>query len=286
MTCITSHFGPFVIPSSANQTDWKTAVTNMLNGQCDFTPPGTLATIYQVKTFTDSGNGKNYCVAMEIKDANNDGKVDNGWGTFIVNNLATRETSHTAPHATDDLTTENQAISLFKNTNSRTFLMSGAPRTLGVSTCQDNLGYNASDAAHNIDHFFFDATEAMDAWYGTRTWWQIQWHGMAVDTCDPVNAYIAHGFTTAPPADSKNVALKNNILKYHPTWTVTVPGDNPPCSLNATQNVEGRFLNGVPRSSCCGTDATTFRYKFLHIEQQPNFRNPADWLQAVLDTFP
>ncbi len=286
VTCITSHFGPFVIPSAQNQTDWKSVATFMLNAQCDFTPPGTLIGIYQVKTFTDSGNGKNYCVAMEIKDADNNGQVDKGWGTFIVNNLPSREVNHSAPHAIDDIGTEDQAIGLFKGTNSRSFLMTGATRNIGVSNCQDNLGYAASDASHNIDHFFFNATEALDAWYGTTPWWQIQWHGMAVDTCPGVNAYIAHGFTTAPPADSKTVALKNNIKKYHPTWSVTNPGDSPSCSLNATSTVEGRFLNGVPRSSCCGTEATSYHYKFIHIEQQPGYRTASDWLQAVIDTFP
>ncbi len=285
VTCIVSHFGPFVIPSSQNQADWRTVVTNMLNGQCDFTPPGTLVGIYQVKTFSDGGNGKSYCVAMEIKDANANNQVDNGWGTFIAYNGATREVNHTAPHAVSDISTQDEAVTLFKNTNSRSFMMSGASRDLGTSTCQDNLGYFASDAAHNIDHFFFAGTEALNSWYGATAWWQIQWHGMAVDTCT-TNAYIAHGFNTAPPPDSKSVALKNNILRYHPTWSVTVPGDSLSCSLNATTNVEGRFLNGVARPSCCGTEATTYHYKFIHIEQDPNYRNPADWLQAVLDTWP
>jgi hypothetical protein len=285
VTCIASHFGPFVIPSSQNQTDWRTVVTNMLNAQCDFAPPGSLAVVYQVRAFTDTGNGRNYCVAIEIQDANNNGQVDHGWGTFIVYNAATREINHTAPHAVSDISTETQAVSLFKNTNSRSFMMSGASRDLGTSNCQGDSGYAASDAAHNIDHLFFAGTEALSSWYGSTSWWQIQWHGMAVDTCT-TNAYISHGFATAPPPDSKTVALKNNILKYHPTWSVTVPGGSPSCSLNATENVEGRFLNGVPRTSCCGTNATTYLYKFIHIEQDPNYRNPSDWLQAVLDTWP
>lgn len=285
--CIKSHFGSFVIPSSVNQTDWKTIVAKMLNGQCDFGSPGSLSTIYQVKTFTDSLNGKNYCVAMETQDTNpKDGRVDNGWGTFVVNNLTLREVNQSAPHAVSDADTENQAITLFKSTDSRSFLMSGAIRSIGTSSCQTNLGYSASDASHNIDHFFFAATEVLDSWYGARAWWQIQWHGAAATTCPGVNVYISHGFGTAPPANSMTKALKNNIMKYHPAWSVTVPGDSPSCSLNATNNVEGRLLNGVSRTNVCRTSAASYQYKFIHIEQQPGYRSANDWQQAIIDTFP
>lgn len=287
VSCITSHFGPFVIPSSTNQSDWKSVVLNMLNGQCDISATGTLSSVYQVRTFTDSSNGKNYCVAIEVKDSNpNDGLADNGWGTFIVNNTPSREVNQSAPHAVSDIATQDQAIGLFKSTNSRSFLMSGTRRSIGTSSCQSNLGYASSDASHNTDHFFFDATEILDAWYGSRLWWQIQWHGAAASTCPGVNVYISHGFSSAPATNYITVALKNNIKKYHSGWTVTVPGYIPSCSLNATTNVLGRFLNGVTPAQSCQTNASNYRHKFIHIEQQPGFRSAAYWHQAIMDTFP
>lgn len=287
VSCIVGHFGSFVVPSSSNQSDWKVLVTAMLHGQCDFAAPGSLLGIYQVKTFTDTDDAKQYCVAMEVQDTGQaDGKVDYGWGTFIVNNAPSREINHSAPHAVSDATTQDEAVALFKRTNSRSFLMSGAKRDIGTSACQNNLGYQASDAAHNADSFFTDATEAIDAWYGARTWWQIQWHGMATSICPNVNVFLSHGFGTPPPADAKTVALKRNVLKYHPTWVTTVPGDSPSCSFIASENVSGRFLNGVPRENACGTAASQYHYKFIHIEQQPGYRSVSDWYQAVVDTFP
>ncbi len=286
VTCIVSHFGPFVIPTSVEQTDFRTVVRAMLNGQCDtITLPATLVSIYTVKTFNDSGNSKAYCVFYETRDANNNGQVDKGWGTFFVNNAPQRELNIAVAHPVDDIATEDQGIGVFKGTNSRTFLLAGATRNTGVSTCQDSLGYAASDAAHNIAHMFFAATQEVDAWYGAMTWYQLQFHGMAVDSCS-TNVYMTHGVTTPPAPSDKLSILKSNVLNYHPTWIVTVPGDSPSCSLNATTNTEGRFLNGVPVSSCCSTNASSYTQKFFSIEQDPNMRSASDWIQAVIDTFP
>ena len=58
-------------------------------------------------------------VLMEVRDANSNGSVDRGWGTFIVNNDAMRELSHQAPHPISDSTTEIQAITIFKENDSR-----------------------------------------------------------------------------------------------------------------------------------------------------------------------
>lgn len=285
VTCIVGHFGGFVVPTSSEQTDFRTVVTQMLDGSCSITLPASLTTVYTVKTFTDSGNSKTYCLMYETGDSNGDNKVDKGWGTVIVNNAPARELNQAAAHPVDDIATQDQAIGLFKATDSRTFLLAGATRNFGVSSCQDDLGYAASDAAHNIATMFFAATQALDAWYGARSWWQLQWHGMAVDSCS-AEVYMTHGVTTPPKSTDKVAILKQNILKYHPTWLVQVPGDSPSCSLNATTNVEGRFLNGVPVTSCCTTGATSYSQKFLSIEQDPNMRAASDWVQAVLDTWP
>src|SRR5262249_52160043 len=100
----------YVAPSSQQRTDYRTVVNQMLHGQCDATLPASLASTLQRRTFTDSQNGKSYCLLMETKDANDDGYVDKGWGTFIVSNSAVREISHQAPHPIYDGDTANQAI--------------------------------------------------------------------------------------------------------------------------------------------------------------------------------
>src|SRR4029434_8972862 len=106
-TCIRNQMpkgGPngFVAPNAAEQADWRAVVNRMLRGLCDFTLPASLRGIMQIRTFTDSANGRNYCVLLEVRAADGNGSVgngsvDRGWGTFIVNNGAMRELSHQAP---------------------------------------------------------------------------------------------------------------------------------------------------------------------------------------------
>src|SRR5262245_59572507 len=73
----------FVVPSAAEQADWRGVVNRMLRGQCDFALPASLNMIMQIKTFTDISNGRNYCVLMEVSnEKGNDTIVDRGWGTF------------------------------------------------------------------------------------------------------------------------------------------------------------------------------------------------------------
>ena len=283
-TCIASQMpasgsNGFVPPSAQEQTDWRSVVTQMLNGACDFALPASLAANAQVRTFTDTGSGKSYCLLMEVLDANNNGKVDKGYGTFIVNNSATLEISHQASHPLYDIGTENQAINTFAGTNSRSYVMAGAHRNAnsGSSTCQSS--YAPADAAHNINNMFHQTQIALMAFYGGNEWQAIQWHGMAVDTCDE-NAFLSHGVAVNPAAGDKNLELKNAMTSAHPTWSLGTPVSGG-CSLNATDNVQGRLINGVPAANVCTTAASSYNGTFLHIEQDPGFRTASDWIPSV-----
>ena len=274
----------FIAPTAAEQADWRAVVSQMLGGSCSFTLPASIAAAAEMRTFTDTGTGKSYCLLMETLDANNNGKVDRGWGAFMVNPTATLEISHQAPHPISDSTTENQAIGIFGGTNSRSYLVAGAHRLAnsGSSSCQSS--YGPADAAHNVNNMFHATNLELMAFYGSTSWQAIQWHGMAADTCSGAEAYLSHGRTVAPAPGDKNLALKNSMLGYHPTWDVETPGTNA-CTLNATDNTQGRLLNGVPASSVCGTAAGSYTGTFLHIEQDPGFRTPSDWIPSVSEVW-
>jgi hypothetical protein len=275
----------FVAPTTSEQNDWRLVVNQMLSGSCNFALPASLASIMQLRSFTDAASGKSFCLFMEVLDANGNGKVDRGWGTFLVNPAAAREISHQAPHPISDSTTENQAIGMFGGTDSRSYLMAGAHRSAnsGASACQS--GYGPADVAHNVANMFHATNAELMAFYGATAWQAIQWHGMAADTCSAAQVYLSHGRAVSPAPGDKNLELKNTMLGYHPTWDLEVPGTGA-CTLNATDNTQGRLLNGVPAASVCGTAATSYTGRFLHIEQDPGFRLPADWIPAVNDTWP
>lgn len=275
----------FVAPSSAEQDDWRTVVNQMLQGSCGFSLPASLLGIARISNFSDSSNGRSYCVLMEVRDANGDGFVDRGWATFVVYGAATRELSHQAPHPIADSTTELQAITIFKETESRSYLMAGAHRNANSAPSACQSSYKEADAAHNTASMFHATNRELMAYYGATAWNAIQWHGMAADTCPSTHVYASHGVNVLPTADDKISQLRDNLLIHHPAWDIDLPGAGA-CSLNATDNTQGRLLNGVAAASVCATTAaSSYSGRFIHIEQDPNYRDAGDWIAPVEDTW-
>ncbi|WP_437961601.1 hypothetical protein WME76_19450 [Sorangium sp. So ce119] len=277
--------GMFVAPNSTQMSAWRSVVRAMMRGTCNTALPTSLSSFMRIRLLRDAANGRRYCVLMETGDQDEDGFVDRGTGTFIVDAAAERELSHTAPHPLSDMTTETEAITIFKETRSRSLVLAGTHRdaSLAVSNCQSST--MLSDVAHNVANMFHATHLELAAHYGPRPWWVISWHGMAEDTCRAVDVLLSHGMDVPPVEGDRALELRNNLLAYHPGWRVGLPGGGM-CSLNGTTNVQGRYLNGVPASSVCGRPAARYSGRFVHIEQDPEFRDPDSWIAAVMDTWP
>ena len=102
----------------------------------------------------------------------------------------------------------------------------------------------------------------------------------------PSHVFPSHGLDIAPAPTDKIAVLRDRLLLHHPTWRVDLPGYGA-CILNATENVQGRLLNGIPAERVCCTPASSYTQKFIHIEQDPDdFRNPSNWIAPITDTFP
>ena len=275
----------YVAPTSTQRADWRTVVNQMLRGSCDFAVPPSLTGIVQVRTFTDTDNGRSYCLLMEVLAQNGNKFVDHGFGTFIVFNSATRQLSHQAVHPIADRMTERQAVTVFKATDSRSYLMAGAHRDANsaASTCLPSAP--ESDASHNSNTMVQATNEELLAYYGAASWFAIQWHGMAASRCPDTDVYLSHGRDVTPAPTDKISVLRGNVLLQHKTWRVDVPGSSS-CNLNATENMQGRLLNGVAGGCVCCTAASSYTQKFIHIEQDPSFRDPGDWIVPVTATFP
>lgn len=285
----------YVAPTFAQRADWRIVVNQMLQGSCDFAVPVSLNDIVQVKTFRDTGNGRDYCLLMEVRDQNGDGRVDNGFGTFIVYSKAPRQLSHQAVHPIADSDTDTQAVTVFKATDSRSFLMAGAHRDANAapSAClPDRL---ESDASHNANTMVQATNEELLAYYGAASWFAIQWHGMAGETCQGTDVYLSHGLNVKPAPTDKIKVLCDKLALPPLTWKVDLPKSDfcnldlpgsESCDLNATENIQGRLLNGVTAERVCCTAASSYTQKFIHIEQHKEFRNPSDWIEAITDTFP
>jgi hypothetical protein len=288
----------YVKPGATQRADFRSVFTQMLQGQCGFALPASLLPAMQMRSFADSGNGRSYCLLMEVADADNDGFVDRGWGTFIVYNGATRELSHQAPHPKfstassgdpGDSYTERESIRIFKQTDARSYLMCGARRSANSKPSKCQSDYEVADCAHNVNTLFHAANEALNAHYGAADWTALQWHGMAEDSCRET-MFLSLGFDADPPAGSKILRLRDAIRAERPKWRVDTPDTS--CGLNATENPTGRMLNGVPTAKACSKAASTPSHKFIHIEQDVPVIGKdlegvaASWADAVSAAFP
>lgn len=83
--------------------------------------------------------------------------------------------------------------------------------------------------------------------------------------------------------------LQQNLSLSFPSKHISLPSDSN-CTLTATKNVFGRYLNGIQSESVCSKAATrkTATGEFIHAEQSRAARSPVNynaWSQAVLNTF-
>jgi len=280
----------FGVPDNTAIGDWKQVAAQMLAGKCDdLTLPASLKNAYTISTFKDNENNSSYCVLMETLDENQNGYVDRGWGTFIVNNKPSRELSIQVPHVLYDIDTDAQGIGVFKGTNARSFLLAGAHRDANPArtTCEPSTGQGEADPAHNTAAMFLPTTQALLDYYNAngKAWVAIQFHGMGTTDCAGVGAFMTYGFDAIPKPGDKILELKANIAKQRTAWVVTTPGDQPTCSLTGGTNVQSRFLNGIPSDQVCKTGATAYSSKFIHIEQKRELRTVADWAAAINATW-
>jgi len=143
----------------------------------------------------------------------------------------------------------------------------------------------------------------------------IQMHGKASTTCASDTIFLSSGLGTCifffcprgstshffsgnsnasiqwytNSVDRPVKRLKSNVKLTFPSWTVSLPSDSD-CSLTATTNVVGRYLNNVNIANVCTVGATpsTATGEFIHIEQASEARsgtNYALWSQAVSNSF-
>ena len=101
------------------------------------------------------------------------------------------------------------------------------------------------------------------------------------------DVYPSHGLDVEPAYTDKIRVLRDKLMLHHdnPKWRVNLPGSGS-CDQTATENIQGRLLNGVAAERVCSTAASSYTQKFIHIEQHKEFRDPNDWIAPITDTFP
>ncbi len=292
VACVAAHMpeggsGGYVPPLAAERAAWQATVQAMLADTCEPALPAELAPHYERRWL---GGRTGLCVLVETLDADGDGRVDRGWGTFAVASRPRRELHIQVPHPLYDIATETQALAVFKGVDARSFLLAGSHRDANParSTCQPSTGEGEADAGHNDSSLFFIAMQSLFEFYNAngKAWTAIQFHGMGASSCPGVDAFMTYGFAAPPKPGDKILDLRANIAARDQKWVITVPGDSPACNLTGGTNVGGRLLNNVPADQVCATGATAYSGKFIHIEQKTNLRAAiADWIAAINATW-
>jgi hypothetical protein len=172
---------------------------------------------------------------------------------------------------------------VFKDTDSRSFLMAGAHRNANSAASACLPDERESDPSHNVNTMVQATNEELLAYYGATPWFAIQWHGMRAATCDTTDIHLSHGVDGT--LDGKIAILRDKVKLHNQGWGVSLAGEGS-CDRNATENMQGRLLNGVAAERVCCTAASSITQKFIHIEQHMEFRSPTGWIAPITDAFP
>nr|GAT45053.1 predicted protein [Mycena chlorophos] len=307
-------------PAAEQLYDWTTLINSVLSvdGNCSSIPvPPSIAEIYSLSLFSDI-SGPQYCVLSERYSS--EGAYTKGWGLFVVPATANGvqcDIHLSAPHPQYDLFTPEQAGALFKAVGARSLLIAGRQRMAYAlpSDCviptSNTTVYYKTDPAHDTDEPFFPASLAIHAWQETRgggcpsSCAFIQLHGKSASTCSTDTAFLSGGLGRDPaslewytspasrPVKRLKFALINAFASVNSSFTFSLPSDSS-CSLVATDNVFGRFLNGVPVADVCTQSASAEKAKgeFVHVEQAIVLRESGGegvyeaWAQALKEAFP
>jgi hypothetical protein len=141
----------------------------------------------------------------------------------------------------------------------------------------------------------------------------IQFHGKGDSTCPTDQAFLSSGFSKLSKQitrcdafltdllDSSALSwyendtrpirrLQGHLQEQFPLWNASTPADDKGCSLSATLNVFGRYVNGVDEEDVCVQPASSVDAagEFIHIEQATVSRISdafEGWAAAIAATF-
>lgn len=288
VACVAAHMpeggsGGYVPPLVAERAAWQGAVRAMLAGSCDPALPSEFALHYERRWL---GGRTGLCVLVETLDADGDGRVDRGWGTFAVASRPQRELHIQVPHPLYDVDTEHQGAAVFDAIAGRSFLLAGAERNANprLSSCQ--VDYLEADVAHDTATMFHATVEVLAEELGPRDGVVVQLHGLGAGYCTGVDVFATLGGPWAPAAGSRLELLADALTALRPAWRVRVPGQSPPCDFTGGSNVQGRLLNGVEGELVCTRAASTPGERFIHVEQKRACRETEAWALALAQVWP
>jgi hypothetical protein len=283
----------YIAPADSEFAQWSTAASFILQGLYHEADSCASLIGYQVILFSDITTvpSHEYAVLAEVAGHNH------FWGLFVFNTEPIRpDLAIQSPHPLNDSNTGRQAIRMFKNLGAAAFMISGAHRCnnpefspcSGTTTSCNSSGepYRISDQPHSAVGTFQATTMVLSSFFPEMVFVQV--HGFAKLAGDP-DLIMSYGTSAAPAGEDKLVMLRDNFALEDATLTFKVAHvDLGWIRLIATQNTQGRFLNGA--ADPCNDYASASSGHFIHVEQaMPKLRDTeANWNKfsnALANTF-
>jgi len=202
-----------------------------------------------------------------------------GAGTYVLALNPSRNLVLEAPHADYDKGTLRQTAEQLVLLNARALLITGTHRCANAAatpcltgtTRACNGALRVSDAAHYSQSYFMAAHQAARSMFPDSL--ALSVHGM--EGGDGEVAMISDG--TNELRSGPSVQLKELLIRAFGQggiFSCNAASDSGHAALCGTTNVQGRFDN--LSAEACTQKAPSSTGRFLHLEQAPSLRDPAN----------
>ncbi len=264
----------YVPPTDAERETYRSALSNLLDGDTESALEGLESLGMEIVDFTDV-TGPTFILIRENQSPLR------GWGLYAINTSALRNLLLEAPHPGADLGTETQAAGLFLDVSARGLLIAGthrcaspdaSPCTGTTSVCSASSAdepFRVSDTAHDAGQIFQITHEVLlNSDFSLKA---VALHGFEREEGDP-HAFVSNG--TDKPFNAE--ALANRFaarLNEITSLTDAARSCNDAGSsarLCGTHDVQGRYANGS--ADACTGEAPGATGRFLHVEQSLDLR--------------
>lgn len=248
---------------------------------------------YEVVEFLDSGTATTFHILEENVEPGDAGFRGLGIYVFDRGVGATDRLILQAPHPINDSLTLAQIGLAIPQLRPRVAMIPGTHRnnSTTVTPCDGTFegggSYRVSDVAHYDVNFFHPAHEELENSVPCTI--TIQFHGFCTcnypsltDDCVVSNGVGAPAVGMPARVLAARIDAQGFVANDGGGGDLTTAAlyDEDTTSLGGTNNLQGRFTNGVAPADVCDTDATTASERFVHLEQDLDVREEP---QHVID---
>ncbi len=271
----------YAVPSASALNQFDSLIVNLMNQDLETVRAAAGDINFQLLRVIDSGAGNNELYCLEELSLR-------GQGFFCADFDSLTPHHISVPHPLFDSQTNVESVTIMRGTGARFLSLSSTHRCSNAATsscsgtttaCGVSGAYKVSDAAHNVDTFFYHfGVTVHDRNVSART---FQLHGCGATSCPANNdnadivARLSAGTMDDLPATEQvnvlNAELNEELLPLALGSSLSCSEPSADKRLCGTANPLGRYINGQPNP--CQNGASGFaNSRWLHIEQNANIR--------------